>query len=346
MMRLRQTMILLAAAVATMLTAGCEKPDDTFRVLWRAGRVPEQIIARFGAQTGTKLAVETYSSDEELLAKLSAKGAAYDLIQAEDHIVEALAKDGQLRRLDHAEIPNLKNIAPEFLKLPFDPGAKYSVPFLAGFDGIVYNAETVTIPVVGFADVFHQQHAGRILVSDDAREIASCALLAAGLPVNDMSDDNLAKVTPLLADWLQKVGVYNSTDPKNVLVNGQADIGIVRSDEAARLFAANPKYQWVLPAEGFRMFVSALAIPKTARHRDTAEALMNFLLRPDTGKSISDEFPGYNPNTEARKLLTEAQLDNPASYPTGLDVTKAEMFSDISDRETQVRQLVTSLKLP
>ncbi len=343
---MRQATILLLAATALMMPAGCEKPDDTFRLLWRHGQVPRQLIAKFGEQSGAKLAVETYASDEELLAKLAAKGAAYDVIQAEDHVVQALAKHGQLRQLEHSEIPNLKNIAPEFLALPYDPGAKYSVPFLAGFDGIVYNAETVTIPVVGFADVFHEQHAGRIVLGNDAREIVGCAFLAAGLPVNETSDENLAKVTPLLADWLPKVKVYDAIDPKTALVNGDADIGIVRSDEAARLFAANPRYQWVLPAEGVRMRVSALAIPKTARHRDTAEALMNFLLRPDIGKAISDEFPGYNPNAGARKLLNEAQLDNPASYPTGLDVSKTVIFSDIGDRAAKVKELVKSLQVP
>lgn len=335
--------LLLAAA---FVLCGCEKPDDTFRLLWRAGEVPAQLVARFGEQTGTKPVVETYSDDEELATKLSAKDKNYDLVQAEGHAVQALANQGLLRRLDHSEIPNLRNIAPEFLKLPFDPGAVYSAPFMAGFIGIVYNAETVTVPVVGFSDVFRPQHAGRIVVGGDAREIASCALLAAGIPINDASDDNLAKIAPLLAAWLPGVKVFDPPDPKAAMLDGVADIGIVRSTAAAQLFAANPRFQWVLPAEGVRMFVTALAIPKSARHADAAEALINFLLRPESGKALSDEFPGFNPNAEARKLLTEEQLENPASYPAALSSARSETSGDIGAQAAKIRQFVAPQKTP
>ena len=335
--------LLLAAAIAL---CGCEKPDETFRLLWRDGEVPGQLIARFGEQTAAKPVVETYASDEELVAKLSAKDKNYDLVQAEDHAVQALANQGRLRRLDHSEIPNLRNIAPEFLELPFDPGAVYSAPFMAGFVGIVYNAETVTVPIVGFSDVFRPQHAGRIVVGGDAREIASCAILAAGIPINEAGDDNLAKISPLLAAWIPGVKVFDPPDPKAALLEGDADIGIVRSGDAAQLFAANPRFQWVLPAEGVRMFVTALAIPKSARHADAAEALINFLLRPESGKALSDEFAGFNPNAEARKLLGEAQLENPASYPAGLGAARREMFGDIGVQAAKIKQLVAPQKTP
>ena len=72
---------------------------------------------------------------------------------------------------------------------------------------------------------------------------------------------------------------------------------------------------------------------------------MNFILRPDISKMISDAFPYYNPNLEARKLLTVEQLNNPASYPPGLDVTKAELFSDIGGQAAKVDELVTTLKV-
>lgn len=335
------------AALAVTLLAGCgAKPDDTFRILWRRGYVPEQAIAKFAAETGVKTEIETYSTDKELDEKLSARNAAWDVIEAPDHVLQALAKAGRLHKLDHAEIPNIANVDPAFTGLPFDPGCKFSVPYLAGFIGIVYNAETVTAPVVGFSDVFADQHTGRIVVPGDARETVSWAFLAAGIPINDTTDANIATVAPLLANWIPKVAVFDDENPGKAIADGEADIGIVDSGKAAQLFASNPAFQWVLPAEGFRMFVRGLAIPKTAPHRDAAEAFMNFMLRAETGKMISDSFFCYNPNAAARKLLSEQQLDNPASYPVGIDVTKVEMFSDIGAQAGKIEEVAGGLKPP
>ncbi len=332
---------------ALALTSGCgKKPDDTFRILWQRGFVPEEVVAKFSAETGVKASVETFATERELDERLSSRRAIWDLVAAPDHMLQALAKAGRLHNLDPAEVPNIRNLDPAFLQLPSDPGCKFTAPLMAGFMGIVYNAETVTMPVVGFSDVFSDGYIGRIAAPGDAREIASWAFLAAGIPINAATDANLATITPLLANWLPKVGVFDDGDPGKSIAGGETDIGIVDSVHAARLFAQNPAFQWVLPAEGFRMFVLGLAIPKTAAHRDAAEAFINFVLRPETGKMISAAFPGFNPNAEARKLLSRQQLDNPASYPVGIDVTKAEMFTDPGTQAFRIDEIVARIKAP
>jgi len=344
-MKKQHTKLMAAACAGALLLAGCGKKDDTLKLFCWSEYVPQAVIDKFTEETGIKVSVENYASNEEMLAKLLAGGGAYDLIQPSEYTIQAMTKEGLLQELDQEKIPNLKNIAPEFRNLPYDPGNKYSIPWMAGFVGIVYNAETVTTPIVGFTDVFKPEHAGRIVILDDSREIVSWALATAGIPVNDVSDQNLATITPMLKDWLSKVKVYDSDSPKTAMSNGDTDLGVVWSGEGALLFAENPKFQWVMPAEGVHMFVDNLAIPKTAQNKDKAEAFMNFILRPDISKMISDEFPYYNPNAEARKLLSAEQLNNPASYPPGFDVTKAELFTDIGEQASKVDELITTIKV-
>jgi spermidine/putrescine transport system substrate-binding protein len=342
----KQTNILMSAACAgALLLAGCGKKDDMLNLFCWTEYIPQTVIDKFTEETGIKVAVENYSSNEEMLAKLLAGGGDYDLIQPSEYTVEAMVKEDLLQPLDHAKIPNLENLAPEFRNMPFDPGNKYSVPWMAGFVGIVYNAETVTTPIVGYNDVFTPAHAGRIVILDDPREIVSWGLATAGIPINDVTDENLAKITPMLRDWISKVKVFDSDSPKTSLSNGDTDIGVVWSGEGAILFNENPKFQWVLPAEGFHMFVDSLAVPKNARNQDLAEQFINFILRPDISKMISAEFPYFNPNAAARALLTEAERNNPASYPPGLDVTKAQIFRDIGGQGSKIDELITSLKV-
>ena len=334
-----------AACAGALLLAGCGKKDDMLNLFCWTEYIPQTVIDKFTEETGIKVAVENYSSNEEMLAKLLAGGGDYDLIQPSEYTVEAMVKEDLLQPLDHAKIPNLENLAPEFRNMPFDPGNKYSVPWMAGFVGIVYNAETVTTPIVGYNDVFTPAHAGRIVILDDPREIVSWGLATAGIPINDVTDENLAKITPMLRDWISKVKVFDSDSPKTSLSNGDTDIGVVWSGEGAILFNENPKFQWVLPAEGFHMFVDSLAVPKNARNQDLAEQFINFILRPDISKMISAEFPYFNPNAAARALLTEAERNNPASYPPGLDVTKAQIFRDIGGQGSKIDELITSLKV-
>jgi len=340
-----KNLLMAAACAGAMLLAGCGKTENTLKLFSWSEYVPQAVIDKFTEETGIKVLVENYASNEEMLAKLLAGGGAYDLIQPSEYTVQALMKAGLLQELDQTKIPNLKNLDPVFRNMPFDPGNKYSVPWMAGFVGIVYNAEVVPGPIVGFADVFTEEHRGRIVVLDDAREIVSWGLASAGIPINDVSDQNLATITPMLRNWLSKVKVFDSDSPKTSMSNGDTDIGVVWSGEGALLFAGNPKFQWVMPKEGVHMFVDSLAVPNTAKNKDAAEQFINFILRPDISKMISDEFPYYNPNAEARKLLSPAQLNNPASYPPGFDVTKAQLFTDIGEQASKVDELITTIKV-
>jgi len=341
----KHTTLLSAAIAGALLLAGCGKKDDTLNLFVWTEYVPQTVLDKFTQETGIKVAMETYSSNEEMTQKLFAGGGNYDLIQPSEYTVEALIKDNYLQPLDHAKIPNLKNLAPEFREMPFDPGNKYSVPWLSGFVGITYNAETIPGPVVGYSDVFTANNAGRIVTLDDSRELVSWAMAAAGLPVNDVTDENLEKIKPILREWMSKIKVFDSDSPKTSLSNGDVDIGVIWSGEGALLFNQNPKFQWVLPAEGFHMFIDSLAIPKTAKNKEMAEEFINFILRPDISKMILDEFPYYSPNAEARKLLSDAERNNPASYPPGLDITKALLFKDIGEQGSKVDELITSLKV-
>jgi len=288
--------------------------------------------------------VENYASNEEMLAKLLAGGGSYDLIQPSEYVIESLIKENLLIPIDHAAIPNMKNLAPDFVNMSFDPGNQYTVPYMAGTVGIVVNTALVQDDIKGYTDVFQEKFKKNIVVLDDAREIVSWGLNTAGIPVNEVSDENLAKVKPILAQWLPLVKVYDSDSPKTALLNGDVALGVVWGGEGAKLLEADKKFKWVTPVEGSHLFVDSLAIPKAAKHVKNAQLFMDFILRPDISAKISQEFPYLNPNLAARALLSEEQRNNPASFPTAAELSKMETFKDIGEQASKVDELVTSLK--
>ncbi len=333
------------AAVLAAVLAGCQSSTDTPKEMnlfaW-SEYVPQGVIDGFTKETGIKVNYETYASNEEMLAKLVSGAQAYDLIQPSEYTIEALVKENRLQPIDAAKVPNLKNIDPKLRGLPHDPNDKYSVPWMVGTVGIVVNTEKVTDPVKGFKDVFQEKYKGRIVALDDPREIVSWALATIGKGPNDVTPENLAAITPILQQWLPLVKVYDSDSPKTALLNGDVDIGVVWSGEAALLFNENPKFQYVLPAEGAHQFIDSLAIPVDAPNPEAALLFLNYILRPEVSKLISADFPYTNPNTEARKLLSPEELKNAASYPPG--DPKLEGFRDIGDSAVQIDKLITDLK--
>jgi spermidine/putrescine transport system permease protein len=226
--------------------------------------VPQRVIDGFTKETGIQVNYETYASNEEMLAKLMSGAQKYDLIQPSEYTIEALAREKQLREVDWSKVPNLRNIGKEYRNLPHDPAQKYSVPWMAGCVGIVVNTEKIEDPVKGYQDVFQKKSDGRIVILDDPREIVSWALATKGHGPNDVTAATLAEVRPVLEAWLPLVKVYDSDSPKTALLNGDVDLGIVWSGEAALLYNENRKFQYTLPADGAHQFLDSLAIPKDA----------------------------------------------------------------------------------
>lgn len=322
-------------------SAAAKSPDEINLFAW-SEYIPQAVIDGFQKETGIRVNYETYASNEEMLAKLIAGGIKYDLIQPSEYTIEALVKANRLAELNWANIPNFKNIDPRLKNLGHDPQQKYGVPYMTGTVGIVINTEKITEPIKGYKDVFQDKYKGRIVVLDDNREIVSWALSTLGIEPNDITKENLDKARPIVAKWIPLIKVYDSDSPKTALLNGDCDLGVVWSGEAALLYQEDKKFQYVLPSEGAHLFIDSLCIPKDAPHKQAAEKFIDYCLRPEVSKLISDDFPYTNPNLEARKLLSAEQLANPASYPPGEPTLG--IFRDIGEMGGEIDQMMTDLR--
>ncbi len=335
---------LLLGMLVMALLAGCNRRPSAPRLqlFIVSDYVPQEVIDGFTKETGIGVDTELFSTNEQMLIKLASSPGHYDVIQPSEYVVEHLIKENRLEPLEAAKIPNIANILPEFRTAAHDPGLKYSVPYMSGTVGIVVNTQAIKDPIRGYRDVFQEKYKGKILVVDDAREMVSWAMEANGIPINDMTPENLAKVKPTLGQWLKLVTIYSSDDPKPQLFSGDANIGVVYSGDAAKLWQQDKKFQYVLPAEGAHRFIDSLCIPKGAPHKEEAEKFLNYILRPDVSKAISDKYPYTNPNGAARKLLSKEQLENPASYPP--ETVKLEIFHDIGKASSDVSAMVSEMR--
>jgi len=308
--------VLLILIVCFGFAARADEARELHLLCWTE-YVPQKVIDGFSKQEKARVVVENYNSNGQMLAALRAKPGYYDLIQPSGFYAERLMESGGLEALDLGRIPNARNLDPRLRVLGTDTEGRYTVPWMAGTVGIVVNTERVHEPMRNWADVFDGQHAGRIVVVNDAREMVAWALAALDLPMTAVDDASLARVAPVLEKWLPQVRIFDSDSPSRALLSGEADLGIVWSGEAALLWQRDRKFRYILPERGAHRFVDRLAIPQGAPHPALAEDFINYCLEPQVSVWISDEYPYTNPNLAARRLLTPAQLANPASYPPG-----------------------------
>ena len=334
-----------AALAALSPSALAQSAKPVLNLFCWSEYVPEAVIKGFEKETGIKVNVENYDSNEKMLAKLLAGGGKYDLIQPSEYVVESLIKQDKLEPIDSSAIEGFKNLDPKALNMPHDPGNKYSVPWMLGTVGIVVNTVKIKYDVKGVADVFSGKYRKRIVVLDDNREIVTWAFATQGIPINDVTPENLAKVKPVIKGWLKQVKAYDSDSPKTKFLKGDVDIGIVWSGEAATLWKESKgsgKFKYVLPAEGAHQFVDSLCIPKGSPRKEAALKFISYILRPEVSKLISEDFPYTNPNLEARKLLSKEDQENPASYPLG--DPKLETFKDIGKAARDIDKMMTDLR--
>ena len=282
--------------------------------------VPQALLDGFTQETGIKVNYDTYSSNEELLAKLQAGASGYDVIIPSDYTVAIMINQGLLEEIDLKQIPNFKNLVPELTNPDFDPGNKYSVPYQWGTVGIVVDTDKVTRPITKWADLWDPEFKDRVVLLDDEREVLGMVLQTLGYDKNSTDPAQLEEAKAKLSELMPNVRLFDSDSPKTALLAGEVWLGHTWNGEAAIAHSENPAIDYICPEEGCGIWYDNLAVPKGAPHKDAALAFMNYVLKPEASLLITMEFPYSSPNQAALDLL---KTQDPAAYEAymGFDAT-------------------------
>lgn len=299
---------------------------------------PQDMLDCFQMVYGIKLNRDEYSSNEEMYAKVSAGGTSYDLVQPTDYIVNLMIRKDLLQELDHSKLPNMGNLDPNWMNKDFDPGNKYTIPYLAGTDAIVYNADTVKELPQSWADLWKPEYAGRMVFIDDSRVVIGMTLLTLGYDPNTTDPAQLDEAKTKLAQLIPNVKVFDSDSPKTALIAGDVDLGLVWTGEAFIAHQENPAIQYIYPQEGAIIWQDNWAMLKGASHADAAYAWMNYLLQGDVFWLTIRDFPYINPNTAALEYaktnqpdVYKAYFDSPITNPPAEAIKNGHGIKDVGD---------------
>lgn len=276
--------------------------------------ISPELLDRFESETGITVNLDNYDSNETMLSKLQAGGANYDVIVPSDYMVAQMIELGLLQEIDPAAFPNGQYIKPEFMDVYFDPGRKYSAPYMYGTTGIAYDPTKTGVEITSWADFFNADSpaAGKIGTLNDQVEVIHAALRAVGSQPCSTNRDDYIKVEELLAGWKPGLAVINSDGVIGRMASGEQTMHMMWNGAFTRAQADNPNLQYVYPAEGITLWSDNFAVPVGAQNVDNAKIFINWMMDPaNIGEATN--FVGYdNGITGSSEFMTAELGANPA----------------------------------
>ena len=250
------------------------------------------------------------------------------------YIIEKLIADDMLHELNKENIPNIVNIDERFLNLAFDPGNKYSVPYMWGTVGILYNTTMVTEPVKSWDILWDAKYSGQILMYDSIRDTIGVALMKLGYSINTRDEQQILDAEAALIEQKPLVLAYLGDSIKATMINGGAALAIVYSGDAmwcSDPVEGNGDLAYAVPETGSNLWFDNIVIPKTSKHTAEAEAFINFLCDAEVAKT-NTEYIGYStPNAAAFEMLDDSYKNNPTYNPPQEILDKCELYHDLGD---------------
>lgn len=322
--------------------------------------IAEEVLTKYEEEFGVDIIYDTYASNEDLLAKLSAGATGYDVIFPSDYMVAQMIELGLLAEIDVTQLSNFGNLDPAFTNPPFDPGNAHCVPYQWGTTGIAYQLDDPA-----FADgapdswaylydtALLEQYAGRgINVLNDQRELIATALFYLGYSPNTQDRAQLEEARDLILQAKPYWKTFNSEDyDDSLLIPGEVALSHSWNGDAANAIwntmddaTGESEWGYAIPEEGAVKYLDNICIPVSSERYETALHFMNFLMEPENAAAITNFTYYPSPNLAAREFIVEEILNDPGIFPPEEVAAKLQWLTDVGDAVFTYDEIWTAIK--
>jgi len=322
--------------ILLILITGCTNKNNekVLNVLNWSSYIPDSVIHDFEKEYDIKVNYGTYSSNEELLAKVSSsKKGTYDVIFPSDYMVSLMIEKNLIEPLDSNKLNNISNINKLFLNQDYDKGNVYSYPFLSTIVVIAVNKDKIQDDIRGYNDLLNSKYKNNIVMLDDQRIVIGMGLLAKNYKMNEVDEFKLNDAKKWLLELKNNIKAYDSDSPKTFFISDEVDIGVMWNAEAELAKEENPNIEIIYPIEGHAISTDNYCIAKGSKNIDNAYLFINYLLRNDVSTKIVNEYPYISPNKIIQKsVVTSRDIFKDGHYVKniGQDIKKYDkLWADI-----------------
>ncbi|MTI67220.1 MAG: spermidine/putrescine ABC transporter substrate-binding protein [Firmicutes bacterium] len=331
--------------VILLLFTGCKGEDKvTLNVFNWGDYIDETVISEFEKEFGINVNYETFATNEDMYVKIKQGATNYDVAFPSDYMIEKMIKEDMLKEIDLGNIDNFKYIDGQFKNLAFDPENKYSIPYMWGTVGILYNTKVVKEPVKSWDILWDEKYKNQILMLDSQRDSIAVALKKLGYSMNTRDTKKLKEAKEELIKQKPLVLAYVVDEVKGMMIGEEAALAVVWSGDAITMMKENENLEYAIPKEGTNLWFDNMVIPKTSKHKKEAEIFINFLTRPEISLKNTNYIGYSTTNSETVKMLSKEIQNNKVAYPDKEDIKDSEVFLDPGNFIKEYDKIWTEVK--
>ncbi len=303
-----------------------------------------------------KVNYSTYSSNEDMYAKITSGQVAYDVIVPSDYMVARLANEGWLKEINPAStIPNYAHIDPAYRGVYYDPQEKYSVPYTFGVVGMIYN--TTMVPETeenlgSWALMWDSDYVGQVLQFRNPRDAFATAQFYLGQSINSQNPADWIAAKNLLLKQKNELRVgYVMDEIFGKIQNGSAAIAPYYAGDFFTMYTENEDLAFYYPEEGTNIFIDAMCVPKNAQNADLAIEYINFMNSEEMAIANAEYICYASPNLLVRNSAAYAETmaeihPDAMEVLYGFDDSNLEYFHDLpTETRNQMNALWEELKV-
>ncbi len=339
----------VTAAASLALAAGPTRAAETLHLYNWSNYFSPDLIKQFEQETGIKVALDTYASEEDLLAKLQAGASGYDVIFPGPTTLGVMIERGLVEKIDAHKMPNFKNVLKPFQTLSVDPDRSYSVPYMWGTTGYTY--DPAMVPGGKLDDSWKpllepsSELSGKIAMLNEMSDVWNAAAYYVGVSKCTESPDEAGKILDVLMKQKPHVKVYSNDGTIDRMSAGEVAVHMQWNGAAHRTKKNKPGVVYVYPREGVTFWTDTMAVPKNASNKAAAMKFLNWMMDPKTAAAASN-YTGYsNAIIGSGKYLNEALKSDPAVNMPEEYANRLRPFESCSSRSKELRERVwTKLK--
>lgn len=314
--------------------AGCsdDSGKQTLYVYNVGTYIDKSVNEMFEEEFNCKVVYETYDSNESMYYKVVNATSNYDVIFPSDYMLEKMINEDLVLPLDFGNIPNFANIRDELKGGSFDENNTYGVPYFYGTVGILYNKEMVTEPVDSWGILWDEKYADNILMYDSQRDSLGIALKYLGYSMNTRSEEEVLQAEKALIQQKPLIVGYFTDRIMDMMIGEEGALAVVYSGDAVYCMSENENLAYAVPEEGSNVWIDCMAIPKTSKNKELAEAYINFMCRDDISMLNTQEVMYSSANKNLESDLRKEEWANNDTYFVPQDVMdRCEFFNDLGD---------------
>ena len=337
-------MLLLWGAAACQRTSG-DAGQKTLHYFTWSDYVGPELLAEFERRHGVHVVVDTFSSNEELLAKLQGGATGYDVTVPSDFMAAIMIQQGLVAELDPTKLPNAATLEDHLQHLPFDPTQRFAIPYLWGTVGIGYDSAVVSTPPDSWAVLWDARYTGKISMLNDQREVFGAVLRSMGASMNTKDPALIEAAKARLLVQKPLVKAYASEHYDQLLASGDVVLAHGWGGPVARAMVDRPSIRYVVPKEGGTLWADCLVVLKSSPRKELATQFINYLLEPQVAARTAERLLFASANKAARPFVAARILDNPAIYPPLDLLPRLEWMTDVGAALRMYDRAWTELKM-